>query len=209
MYLKRKAMPRSWPIPRKGTAYVIKGSERTMPLLTIMRDILGVVKTKKEAKNLMNASEIFVDGRPRKEVAYGVNLFSVISLPKIKKFYRLELNKDKLAIVEIKEKESETKPCKIIGKKTLKKNKQQINLIDGRNILTNEKMKVNDSVIINLKEIKIVKYLQLEKGAEVIIIGGKNMGSTGKISEIGEKITVKSGEKMLTIMPKNIYVIEK
>jgi len=209
MYLKRKAMPRSWPIPRKGTAYVVKGSERTMPLLTIIRDLLGVVKTKKEAKNLMNASEIFVDSMPRKEVAYAVNLFSVVSLPKIKKFYRLELNKDKLAIVEIKEKESEIKPCKIIGKKTLKGNKQQINLIDGRNVLSNEKMKVNDSVLINLRENKIVKYLPLEKGAAVIIIGGKNIGSAGKISEIGKKITVKSGEKMLTILPKNIYVIEK
>jgi len=209
MYLKRKAMPRTWPIPRKGSAYVVKASEKTIPLIIVLRDILGLVKTKKEARNLMNASEVIVDTRPRKEINYAISLFSVMSLPKIKKFYRIELNKDKLAVNEIKEDESHFKICKIIGKKTLKGGLQQINLIDGRNMLSKEKLNVNDSVLISLKDNKIVKSLPTEKGANVIIVGGKNMGSTGKITEVNEKISVKSKDKILNILPKNIYVVEK
>lgn len=209
MYLKRKAMPRTWPIPRKGSTYVVKASEKTIPLIIVLRDILGFVKTKKEARNLMNASEVIVDTRPRKEINYAISLFSVVSLPKIKKFYRIELNKDKLAVNEIKENESGFKVCKIIGKKTLKNGLQQINLIDGRNILSKEKLKINDSVLISLKDNKIIKSLPTEKGANVIIVCGKNMGSTGKITEVGEKISVKSKDKILNILPKNIYVVEK
>jgi small subunit ribosomal protein S4e len=209
MYLKRKAMPRTWPIPRKGSTYVVKASEKTIPLIIVLRDILGLVKTKKEARNLMIASEVIVDTKPRKEINYAVSLFSVMSLPKIKKFYRIELNKDKLAVNEIKEDESNFKICKIIGKKTLKGGLQQINLVDGRNILSKEKLNVNDSVLISLKDNKIVKSLPTEKGASVIIVGGKNMGSTGKITEVDKKISVKSKDKILNILPKNIYVVEK
>jgi small subunit ribosomal protein S4e len=209
MYLKRKAMPKTWPIPRKGSTYVVKASEKTIPLIIVLRDILEFVKTKKEAKNLINASEIIVDTKPRKEINYAVSLFSVISIPKIKKFYRVELKKDKLAINEIKEDGSGFKICKIIGKRILKGGMQQINLIDGRNVLSKEKLNVNDSVLINLKDNKIVKSLPIEKGASVIIVGGKNMGKTGKITEVNEKISVKSEDKILNILPKNIYVVEK
>lgn len=209
MYMKRKAMPKSWPIPRKGTAYVIKSSERTMPLLVIIRDILGIVKTRKEGKILLNGSEIVVDGKTRKEISYPVGLFSVMGLPKIKKYYKVDLVKNKFAVKEIKEDAANSRPFKIIGKKILKGNKQQINLNDGRNLISKEKMKINDSVLISLKDNKILKYLPIEKGANVYIIGGKNIGMRGKITEVGEKIIVKSDEKMLSILPKNIFVVEK
>ena len=75
--------------------------------------------------------------------------------------------------------------------------------------MSKEKLRINDSVLINLKDNKIVKSLPTEKGANVIIVGGKNMGSTGKITEVGEKISVKSKDKILNILPKNIYVVEK
>jgi small subunit ribosomal protein S4e len=209
MYMKRKAMPKSWPLPRKGTTYVIKSSERTMPLLVIIRDILGIVKTRKEGKTLLNDSEIVVDGKTRKEISYPAGLFSVVSLPKIKKYYKIDLVKNKFAVKEIKEDDANSRPFKIIGKTILKGNKQQINLNDGRNLISKEKMKINDSVLINLKDNKILKYLPIEKGANVYIIGGKNIGMQGKITEAGEKIIVKSDEKMLSILPKNIFVVEK
>ena len=209
MYLKRKAMPRTWPIPRKGTAYVIKSSEKTLPLIVILRDILKIVRTKKETKRIMNDNEAFVDGKARKEIGYSAGIFSIISLPRIKKFYRVEMEKDKLRVHEIKEADSNLKPCKIIGKKTLKGKTQQFNLNDGRNLLSNEKFKVNGSLLIRLKDNKITKHLPLEKGASVLVIGGKNMGSSGKITEVSEKIKIRSDEKILNISLKNIYVVEK
>jgi len=209
MYLKRKSMPKSWPLPKKGTKYVIKSSGKTIPLLIIIRDILGIVKSKKEGRVLLNDSEIFVDGKARKEINYPAGIFSVISIPKIKKFYRVDLMKNKFALNEIKDNDANLKLCKIMGKTMLKGNKQQINLNDGKNLISKEKVRVNDSLIINLKDNKILKYLPLEKGANVYIVGGKNMGSKGKIVGMNGNISVKTDEKIISTLSRNIFVVEK
>ena len=52
-HLKRQVVPKSWPVPRKGTAYVIRPSfspHKGLPLLVVLRDMLDVVKNRKEVK---------------------------------------------------------------------------------------------------------------------------------------------------------------
>ena len=53
MHLKRQKIPKKWPVPRKGTTYVVKPSfnlKHGIPILVILRDILGLAQNKKEVK---------------------------------------------------------------------------------------------------------------------------------------------------------------
>ena len=53
-HLKRLAMPRSWPLPRKTTVWVTRPSpgghslERCMPVNLIIRDVLGRAQSSRE-----------------------------------------------------------------------------------------------------------------------------------------------------------------
>jgi len=212
-HLKRMAMPRSWPLPRKGSKYVAKllpGKKigYALPIIVILRDILKMAATKKEVKKILFAKEVLVDNKIVKDMSFPVGLFDIIALPKISKYYRMGFSKKgKLKIEEIKENESYMKPCKIIGKKMLKKGKMQINLYDGKNFLYKEG-KVNDSVIVDLKQNKIVKHLPLKEGFSVYVMGGKYIGVKGKVvKREGNFVTIKDS-KQIKIAVSNIFVIE-
>ena len=52
-HLKRQNAPKSWPIPRKGTTFVVRpnfGFSKGIPLLIILRDMLKIAENKKEVK---------------------------------------------------------------------------------------------------------------------------------------------------------------
>jgi len=212
-HIKRKAIEKSWPLPRKGTKYLIrpypgKKSEFSIPLGIALREILKIAATKREVKELLNNNEIIVDGKIRKEIKFPLNIFDVLSIPKIKKDFRIILNeKGKLSFDEIKEKDIHLKTCKVIGKKTIKNGIQQINCFDGRNLICKDKINVNDSIVYNLKENKIAKVLPLKTGAEVFITGGAHIGERGKITEINKNIKIQIKNKNFEVHAKNIYAI--
>ena len=57
MHLKRQEVPKSWPVYRKGTKYVVKpGSalETGVPLLLVLRDMLHIAQNRKEAKRAIS-----------------------------------------------------------------------------------------------------------------------------------------------------------
>jgi len=70
-------------------------------------------------------------------------------------------------------------------------------------------VKVGDSAVLDLNKNKIIDYLKLDKGAFVFIIGGKHIGSIGKISEVDEKISVMIDNKNFKISKENVFVIQK
>jgi small subunit ribosomal protein S4e len=186
--LKRHAIPKSWPIERKGTAFVVKpnsGFSDSLPVLIILRDLLKVAQNRKEAKQMIHMKNILLNGKEVRDEKAGVLLFDVITLVPSKKNYKLTvLKNEKLNIEEIKENEAATKVAKIIDKKMLKGKKIQLNLSDGRNFLSTIKCKVNDSVLINFKSKKIEKCLPLSENSEAMVFAGKHSGEKGKIEKI-------------------------
>ncbi len=214
-YLKRQNVPKSWPIPRKGTAYVVRpssGLNTGIPVLVILRNILKVAQTKKEVKNAINQKAILVNSKRLKDERQGIFLLDTLSLIPNNKHYRLELNENgKFSLKEIKLEESLKKISKIVNKKMLKGKKRQLNLMDGGNILSDIKCKVNDSILINLKENKIEKCLPLEKKAKVMVFSGKHSGEYGNIKEIDENkkmVKIDSKKGPLNILIKQLIVIE-
>ena len=145
-------------------------------LLFILRDILKIARTRKEAKYMTLNGLVKVNEVQRRNENFPVQVFDVVNLEAAKKNYRLEIVNRKYSLKEISNKEAETKIIKIEGKKILKNKKTQMNLADGQNIITKEKFNVGDSIIFNNKKKTIEKVLPLKKGVTIEVISGKHAG---------------------------------
>ncbi len=216
MHLKRIAMPKSWPLPRKETKFINKPRgphplRISLPIVVILRDILKIAHTKKEVKKILQDGLILIDNKIIKDEKFGIGLFDRIYMKKLEKTFTMHLTKKgKFKVEEINKEKANKKPCKITGKKIIKNNKIQINLHDGKNFIINKKdTKVGDTVLIDLKTNKIVSFLKLNKGISCLIIGGKHMGEEGEIFKIEDKISIKIKDKIFKITKDKIFVIEK
>ena len=190
-HLKRIASPRTWVINRKNNKYIMKPNAGGHPqdsglgLGLILRDNLKLASTMNEVRKILNNKNILVDGKRRKDPKFIVGLFDVISMPLLKKSFRLIFDKKgRILVKEIPEKESSIKISKIVGKTVLVKNKIQLNLHDGKNILSDGGAKVGDSVVLSLPDLKVKEVLPLKEGATIFLTKGKHGGSVGTLKEI-------------------------
>ncbi|MCX8194186.1 MAG: S4 domain-containing protein [Candidatus Pacearchaeota archaeon] len=215
MHLKRIAAPKSWPILRKEKVFVAVGKsphklELSLPLIVIFRDLLKIANNTREIKKIISEKNVFINNKIVKDVNFRAGLFDRIYVKKLEKYFSIYLTeKGKLEVREINKEKSEIKPCKIIGKKTLKGGKTQINCSDGRNFITSDKFEVGDGIIVNLKNNKIIKRIGFERGNFALIIKGKNKGAHGKIEEINNIVTIKYKDKKIKIPKENLFVIEE
>jgi len=184
MHLTRNEAPTTWPIPRKGTKQLLvpkHNKKNGIPLLVIIRDMLKLGKTRKEVEDIMRAGKIKVNGKIVRDEKFAMLVLDIIDAGE--KSYKLILENKKFRLEETKEKE---KIAKIIGKKVLAKGKIQINLNDGRNFITKEKFRINDSVAVNF-EGKIARKIELKENSKIIVIKGSHIGEEGKIEKLNEK----------------------
>ncbi|MEN7982011.1 MAG: 30S ribosomal protein S4e [Nanoarchaeota archaeon] len=211
-HLKRQMVPKNWPVPRKGTTFVVRPISGKIPILVVLRNILKIAQNRKEVKKSLHANNILINGKAVKEDKIGVSLFDVVTIVPSKKNYRIELKQNgKFKIEEVDEKEANKKISKIVNKKILKGKKIQLNLNDGNNILSDIKCDTNDSVILDLKTKKIIKCLELKEKANVVIFAGKHAGKKGVIEKLKlerKMASVKSGEDKINVLIKQLVVIE-
>jgi small subunit ribosomal protein S4e len=208
-------VPKNWPIRRKGTAYVVSpnfSKNNGIPVLVILRDILKVAYNRKEVKRAINNKLILVNQKEVRDEKNSMVLFDTISLVPSKKHYRMELSeKGKFQLDEIKESETGKKIAKVVDKKVLKGKKIQLNLSDGRNILSDEKCNMNDSVVIDLKNKKLEKCLPLKEKANVIVFEGKHAGEKGVIKKVDKErkmVSVEEKEGSIKVLIKQVIVTE-
>jgi small subunit ribosomal protein S4e len=195
--MKREKTPTFWPIHRKEHVWAVRPSpgphpiEASIPLLVILRDMLGYAKTRKEAKRLIKGGKILVDGRPRRDERFPVGLMDVVEIPDTAEAFRMLPAKGRRFMLHpIKGEEREFKLCRIIDKTTLKGGRTQLNLHDGRNIhLQNggDEYKVNDVLKLVIPSQEILDHIQFEPGILALVVGGRSMGAVGKLKEIGSE----------------------
>jgi len=192
-HLKRLSAPGFWKVPKKGRTWVVSPRpgphKRTecIPLMIIMRDILKLGDTAREARKIMTSKEILVDGKPRKDTNYPVGLMDTIEIPKLNKYYRMVSTSGGLSLIEIPKDEAKLKLCRIKNKTITRGGVLQLNLHDGKNILIEDKKakyNTGDSILIQVPEQKITKHLKMDKGSVAIITGGQNIGKVAKIKDI-------------------------
>ncbi|NPA86205.1 MAG: 30S ribosomal protein S4e [bacterium] len=201
-HLKRLAAPVIFPVPRKTHVWVVRSQpgphplDRSVPLLLVVRDVLGYAKTAREARRIIAQGEILVDGRPRKDYKYPVGLFDVIEIPKTGEIYRVLFARNlKFRLVPIDEKEKNIKPAKIIDKTTVKGGHVQLNLTGGRNQLIRvsdparaeeaRQYRTQDTVLLKLvPRQEIAGVIPLEQGCSVYVMAGRLVGLVGKLKAI-------------------------
>ncbi len=211
-HLKREAVPKNWPITRKGTTFVVKNNSKGIPVLVALRDLMKVAKTRSEVKSAIHNKDLIISGKPVRDEKKSLELFDILTIVPSKKNYKLVLSQNgKYTIEETNEKDSKTKISKIIGKKSLKGKKTQINLSDGRNYLSEVECSVGDSVIVDMEKKKISKILPIKENSNALIIGGKHTGTKGKIIKIiGEHKMVEmeaSGKKFRALI-KQLMILD-
>jgi small subunit ribosomal protein S4e len=222
-HLKRLSAPEFWPTSTRGYTWTFSPSpgphkkDECIPLAIIVRDILKLAETGKEAKRIIKAREILVDGKVRTDPRYPVGILDVVTIPKLEKSYRVIPFKRGLKLIEIDKEEANKKVLKIVGKRSVKGNKFQLNMNDGKNILVNEnKFKTNASLLVELPNLKILDYAEMDINNTVLITSGQNSGKIGRIIEVLEgkfnvkpKIVCEIENKKTEVLKEHAIVIGK
>ncbi|MFP4523025.1 MAG: 30S ribosomal protein S4e [Candidatus Nanoarchaeia archaeon] len=218
-HLKRLASPNTWPIPKKTLSFVKRpypGAHKLhfqISISVFLRDMAKVVKSNKEAKYVLHKKLCFVDGKPVYDDKRPVGLFDVITFPSLKKQYRIIINKkNKLAAVEISQKEATMKISKVVKKLTIKGNKTQLTTLDSRSIIVDDAKKYNigDSLHIEVPSQKIVDVLPFAVGGTILLQAGRHVGAIARIEEInGSDIVVKTNDDVFQTKRKYALVVGK
>jgi len=189
MWLKRIAAPKWWPIERKTHKFVVvpRGphkKEFSLPLQIFVRDVIKFADTAKESKKIITSGKILVDGKKRKDINYGIGLMDVINSPEAGKSWRA-LPKKGLIFVEVDD--PTLKICRISNKKILKGKKTQLNLHDGKNIISDMKCSTKDSLVLELPGYAVKEHIEFKEGNLAMVVSGKNAGKVSKIEKIDSK----------------------
>jgi small subunit ribosomal protein S4e len=216
-HLKRLNAPKSWTILRKTTKYIAKplpGAHKlseSIPIGLVLKQ-LGHAQTSAEAKKIILAHQILVDGKRVTDIKAPVGLLDSLSLPGSNEYYRIVFDtKGRLQFAAIPKNEAGLKLCKVINKVTVPGGKIQLNLNDGRNMLADKNSaKTGDTLVIQVPAQKIQNQLSLEKGALIYLLGGKHIGTLGVLDKIeGNEITVTTNGQPITTSKKYALVVGK
>jgi len=192
----------------------------SIPLVVVVRDVLKLAEKADDAKNIIKAREVIVDGRPRTDHKFGVGLMDVVSIPKMKKSYRVLPTAKGLELVEIGGEDAGKKLYRIRGKRIVRGGRAQLNLHDGSCVLMSaaeaKGAVLGDTVVMDIASRKIEAVLKLEKGADVLITKGKNMGASGKVEDIistgtkePAKIQCVAGGGRMEVIKSYVFVVGK
>lgn len=200
-HMKRLAMPRSWPLPRKEEVWISRPRpcghplEHCMAVGVVLRDVLGLAANIREAKRALNTNLVKVDGRIVNDIRRGVGLMDVLSVED--NHFRCILDGNgKLRYLPIDAKAAATKMCRVENKTTIKGGKTQYTLHDGRNILGDDASvwATGDTLVIKVEDQSVVSHHKFEDGAMAYLIGGNHVGSTAKVDSYSVKRSSKDNE---------------
>ena len=191
-HLKRLNAPRTLRLHRKEHTWTIRacpgphGLKKSIPLGIIIRDYLSLCDTAREAKQILSNGEILVDGIVRKSMNFPTGLMDVLSIPIMKKQYRVIYNqRGKLTLVPISVADADWKLRRIENKTIVRGKKIQLNFHDGYNMLVEkDEYKTGDVLKIKFADTSIVDIYPRKKGAISLITGGNHVGELATIEDI-------------------------
>jgi len=189
--LKRQMAPTFWGINRKEKRFVITvrpGSHpknNSIPTAVLLRDTIKKVKTLREAKSSIYGGRIKVDGIIQKSLHHSIGLMDVVELEGTTDMYRLVPKDGRILVpIKINATEKSKKLVKVKSKTSIKGGKTQIGFHDGRTIITDTNVNVDDTCLLQIPEQKILDVIKFEKNSQVIVTRGINTGRIGLVNEI-------------------------
>jgi small subunit ribosomal protein S4e len=176
-HTKRIAAAKAVPVhdkKKKGRVWIANtragahGARKGVPLVVLLREVLGVAENAKEAKIILGDRKVLVDGVARTDHRFPVGYMDIVSMPAAEEYYRIGIRRGKLVPEKVGKEETGVKLLKVTGKRTLAGNKTGISLHDGRNIEADNNVKVH----------------KFGTGAKCMITDGKHSGTSVVVEEI-------------------------
>lgn len=211
--LKRQMAPMFWGISRKSPRFVTTvrpgphSKQFSIPSAVFLRDTIKLVTTAREAEYAIYNGKVKVDGISRKSVHHGIGLMDVVELEGVSDIYRLVPKQGHLLEpIKIKSAEKAVKLVKVTSKTTIRKGKTQLGFHDGRSLISDTKVSVGDSCLMQVPEQKINEVLPLEKGSKVLVTKGVNAGQLADVKEIKEGTFVLPKRALLSFGKREIEI---
>tara|TARA_B100001971_G_scaffold164598_1_gene155111 strand:- start:91 stop:831 length:741 start_codon:yes stop_codon:yes gene_type:complete len=190
---KRSKTPSFWAIQRKKYRFTVTASpgphgiEESYPLMVLIRDVLKIVNTFREASNIIRDGKIMVDGVVRKDPDFPVGLMDVLQIPLLKNSYRMvPIKGSVLAPIKIPDSDNNQKLCKVRRKVTVHGGKIQYGFHDGRSILAESETNISpgDVCLLEIPSQNIKRVVVLKNDVLALVVKGKRAGKIGQIKEI-------------------------
>jgi len=189
---KRLSAPTSWPVERKTEVFTVKAGagphgESGVPLLVLLRDVLGYVESAKEANYALSHNYVFVNGKPVSDPRIPIGMFDILAFTEREEYYRVFPDEGgRLALTPIDADAADSKLGKITGKTQVPGGETQLALHDGMTLLVEEagEYATGDSIVVGNEDREVVAHFPYQEGALVTAVDGQHAGEIGTIEEI-------------------------
>jgi small subunit ribosomal protein S4e len=189
---KRLSVPKSWPVERKEETYTTKAAagphgEDGVPLLIVLRDVLGYVDSKKEARYALGQDSVLINGTAVSDERRPVGMFDILAFVEREEYYRVFPDEGgRLSLTPIDEDSAGSKLGKIVGKRQITGGDTQLTLHDGQTLLVDDDAEYdgNDSIVVSNDDGEVVAHFTYEEGALVTAVSGAHAGQIGTVDEI-------------------------
>ena len=202
---KRLAVPNSWPVERKTNTFTVKAGagphgEAGVPLVVLLRDVLGYVDSTKEARYALNNDSVLVNGDAISDEQRPIGIFDILAFPERGESFRVFPDEGgRLALTAVDEDAAGSRLGKITNKSVVPGGAAQLTLHDGTNVRvdTDTPYDVKDSIVIDNESKEVVAHFEYEEGALVTAVAGQHAGRIGEVEEID--VTLGSGSNTVTV----------
>ncbi|MBS3761333.1 30S ribosomal protein S4e [Halodesulfurarchaeum sp.] len=188
---KRLSVPKSWPVERKTATFTAKANagphgESGVPLVIVLRDVLGYVDTATEATYAVNSGGVLVNGDTVEDRNRPIGMFDILAFPERDEYYRVFPDEGgRLGLTPLDEADAGSKLGKIIDKTTVSGGRTQLNLHDGANLVVeDDTFSGKDSIVLDNEENEIVAHFEYGEGALVTAVAGQHAGEIGEVADI-------------------------
>jgi small subunit ribosomal protein S4e len=189
---KRLSVPKSWPVERKTETFTVKADagphgEEGVPLVVLLRDVLGYVDSKKEARYALNQGSVLVNGDAVSDEQRPIGMFDIVVFEERGEQYRVFPDEGgRLALTHIDADAADAKLAKITGKQQVTGGDTQLAFHDGQTLQLADASEyaAKDSVVVDFEADEIVAHFPYEEGALVTAVRGSHAGEIGEIADI-------------------------
>lgn len=188
-HLKRLAAPSSWLLDKLSGTYAPRPApgphklRESLPLIVLLRNRLKYALTGREVTTITMQRLIKVDGKVRTEATYPTGFMDVVSIEKSGEHFRILYDaKGRFVVHRISAEEAQYKLLKVKKVQLGNKGVPQIVTHDGRTIRYPDPLiRVNDTVRYDIENNKLLEFVHMDTGCNVMVTGGRNQGRAGVI----------------------------
>ena len=189
---KRLSVPNSWPVERKTATFTVKAGagphgESGVPLLIVLRDVLGYADNRKEARYALNEDNVLINGKAVSDEERPVGMFDILAFTQREEYYRVFPGEGgRLALTAIEADAAESKLGKIVNKTHVAGGDVQLALHDGETLIVEnaDDYSGGDSIVVDNESSDVIAHFEYEEGALVTAVDGAHAGQIGEVDEI-------------------------